>query len=80
MLTALGGRLCENESGDCANILNEPILTRTYVPSVETEIKFTLQVPCLAVSVEVCISLSNTIDLSSFSTLLSATTCRPWQY
>lgn len=56
VLAALGGRLCENESGDCVNKLDESILTRTSVPSVGTEIKFTLQVPCLAVSGEVCIS------------------------
>jgi len=56
VLTALGGRLCENESGDCANKLDESILTRTYVPSVGTEIKFTPLLPCLAVSGEVRIS------------------------
>ena len=49
VLTALGGRLCENESGACANKLDESILTRTYVPSVGTLIKFTPQVPCSAV-------------------------------
>lgn len=43
-------------------------------PSVETEITSTPQVPCSAVSGEVCISYENTIDLSAFSILLSSMT------
>jgi hypothetical protein len=74
VLTAFGAGHCENEFGGSGNKVDEAILIGTYVPSVGTEIKFTPQVPCSAVSGEVCIAYENSIDLSSFSTLFSAMT------